>query len=132
MQKLNDWRPQALALLRIVMALLFIEHGTVKAFGFPTAMPGMAHLPPLLATASAIELILGTLILLGLFTRLAAFICSGEMAVAYFLFHFPHSFWPIVNQGGEAIIFCFFFLYLVFSGPGAWSLDSLRGKSAAA
>jgi len=126
---LSRWQPQVLALLRIVAALLFIEHATVKFFGFPMAFPMPGPLPPMLLAAGAIELIAGSLILIGLFTRLAAFIASGEMAVAYWLAHGSKSIWPIVNQGEAAILFCFVFLYLAAAGPGAWSVDAARFRS---
>jgi len=88
-------------------------------------------LPTLLAVAGAIELVGGFLITIGLFTRLAAFICSGEMAVAYFYGHFPKGFWPAANMGEAAILFCFVFLYLAAAGPGAWSVDHMRMKAPA-
>ena len=126
---LSRWQPQLLALLRIVAGLLFLEHGVMKLFHFPAAqIPG--PLPPLLVVAAVIELVTGVLIVLGLFTRLAAFIASGEMAVAYFLQHFPKSFWPGINQGDAAILYCFIFLYIAAAGAGAWSIDSARMKSA--
>ena len=127
---LSRWQPQILALLRIVVGLLILEHATQKFFGFPApfAMPG--PLPPMLIAAGAIELVGGVLITLGLFTRLAAFIVSGEMAVAYFIGHFPQGFWPVVNKGEPAILFCFVFLYLAAAGPGAWSIDGARARSA--
>jgi putative oxidoreductase len=126
---LSRWQPQALALLRIVAAFLFLEHGVMKLFHFPAPqIPG--PLPPLLMVAAVIELVAGTLIAIGLFTRLAAFVASGEMAVAYFMGHFPKSFWPGINMGDAAILFCFIFLYLAAAGPGAWSIDSLRTRNA--
>jgi putative oxidoreductase len=113
--------------LRIVTALLFLEHGMMKLFHFPAPqMPG--PLPPLLVVAAVIELVAGVLIALGLFTRLAAFVASGEMAVAYFMGHASKSFWPGINMGDAAILFCFVFLYLAAAGPGAWSIDGLRLK----
>ena len=125
---LQRWQPQLLAVLRIVTALLFLEHGTMKLFHFPAAqMPG--PLPTLILIAAFIELVAGVLIALGLFTRLAAFIASGEMAVAYFMGHFPRSPWPGVNEGDAAILFCFVFLYLVAAGPGAWSVDGARYRA---
>ena len=123
---LAPWRPHLLGILRVVAGLLFIEHATVKFFGFPTAFPMPGPLPPPLIAAGLIELVGGALITLGLFSRLAAFVASGEMAAAYFLFHFPKSFWPIVNQGEPAILFCFVFLYLAAAGPGALSIDGMR------
>jgi putative oxidoreductase len=126
---LTRWQPQLLALLRIVAGLLFLEHGTMKLFHFPAAqMPG--PLPMLMMVAAVIELVAGVLITLGLFTRLAAFIASGEMAVAYFMGHFPKSPWPGVNMGDAAILFCFVFLYLAAAGAGAWSVDGARVRNA--
>lgn len=126
MTDLARWSPQALALLRIIAALLFMEHGLMKLFDFPAPQPGVPDaLPPLLIAAAAIEAIGGALIAVGLGTRIAALVCSGEMAVAYFTAHFPHSVWPALNDGDAAILFCFIFLYLVFAGPGAWSVEAL-------
>ena len=125
-----EWSPRILSVLRIIAGLLFLEHGLMKLVGFPAAMPGMDHLPPLLLAAGTIELVCGVLIALGLFTGIAAFIASGEMAVAYFMGHMSHGFWPALNQGEAAILFCFIFLYLVFAGPGEWSVDALRGGAA--
>ena len=126
---LSRWQPQLLAILRIVTGLLFLEHATSKFFAFPVPFP-VQPLPPLLMAAGAIELVAGILITLGLFTRLAAFIASGEMAVAYFYGHYPNGFWPIENMGEGAILFCFVFLYLAAAGPGAWSIDGARTRSA--
>jgi putative oxidoreductase len=126
---LSRWQPQLLALLRIVTGLLFLEHATQKFFAFPVPFP-MLPLPPLLMAAGVIELVAGAFIVLGLFTRLAAFIASGEMAIGYFMMHFPQGFWPVVNKGEAAIMFCFIFLYLAVAGPGAWSIDSARMKNA--
>jgi putative oxidoreductase len=127
---LSRWQPQLLALLRIVTGLLFLEHATQKFFGFPAPFPMPGPLPPLLVAAGVIELVAGVLVTLGLFTRLAAFIAAGEMAVAYFMMHFPQGFWPAVNKGEAAILYCFIFLYLAAAGAGAWSIDSARVKSA--
>jgi putative oxidoreductase len=121
---LEKWQPQLLALLRVMTALLFMEHGTAKLFHFPVPQPGAPDpLPLLLLAAAVIEVIGGILVALGLFTRLAAFLMAGEIAIGYFLFHFPQSFWPIVNQGDAAILFSFIFLYIAAAGPGAWSVD---------
>jgi putative oxidoreductase len=123
--RLNAYAPHFLAILRIVAALLFIAHGTSKLFGWPSA--GMQ--PPLMSLfglAAIIEVVGGVLIVIGLFTRPAALIMSGEMAVAYFMAHSPKDFFPINNAGESAVLFCFVFLYLVFSGPGAWSIDGQR------
>lgn len=118
--------PAMLSVLRIMTALLFLEHGLMKIVHFPAAFPG--PLPPLLVAAGAIEIVTGALIAVGLFTRTAAFIASGEMAIGYLFFHMPKSFWPAVNQGDGAILFCFVFLYLAFAGAGAWSVDGLIKK----
>jgi len=125
---LSRWQPQLLAILRIVVGLLFLEHATQKFWGFPVPFPMSGPLPPLILAAGTIELIAGILVTIGLFTRLAAFIASGEMAVAYFYGHFPKGFWPAENMGEAAILFCFVFLYLAAAGPGAWSLDGARTK----
>ena len=109
--------------------LLFLEHALSKFFAFPVPFP-VHPLPPMLLAAGVIELVAGVLVTLGLFTRLAAFIASGEMAVGYFMMHFPKGFWPLVNKGEAAILFCFIFLYIVAAGPGAWSIDSARMKNA--
>jgi putative oxidoreductase len=94
-------------------------------------MPGPGGpLPTMIMAAGAIELVGGALIALGLFTRPAAFLASGTMAVAYFMAHAPKSFWPAVNMGEAAILYCFIFLYLAFAGPGSWSVDALRGRAA--
>ena len=129
MPNLAVWSPRVLSLLRIFAGLLFIEHGLMKAVHFPIAQPGVPDpLPPLLVAAAAIEIVGGALITLGLFTRIAALICSGEMAIGYFMYHFPHSVWPGANQGSEAILYCFIFLYLAFAGGGEWSLDAAVRK----
>jgi putative oxidoreductase len=128
---LEKYQPQLRAILRIVVALLFMEHGLAKLFHFPVAQPGAPDpLPTILLAAAIIEVVAGGLIVLGLFTRLAAFIAAGEMAVAYFMFHAPNGFWPIVNMGEGAILYCFVFLYLAAAGPGAWSVDAARVKNA--
>ena len=122
------------SLLRIVAGLLFICPGGMKLFGWFGGMPGPAGkggLPPLLLAAAIIEVVGGTLIVLGLFTRPVAFIASGEMAFAYFMGHFPKGFWPIQNQGQPAVLFCFIFLFLWANGPGTFSLDHVirRGRA---
>jgi putative oxidoreductase len=128
---LEKYQPQLRAVLRIVVALLFMEHGLAKLIHFPVPQPGApSHLPPLLLAAAVIEVVAGALITLGLFTRLAAFIAAGEMAIAYFMVHFPQGFWPIVNMGEGAILYCFVFLYLAAAGPGAWSIDGARMRNA--
>lgn len=131
MPSLDQWSPRVLSLLRIVSALLLIEHAMMKFFLFPAALPGLsAPLPSIIIAAGVIELVGGSLLALGLFTRPAAFIASGMCAVAYFMAHAPNSFWPAVNQGEVAILFCFIFLYLFFSGPAAWSVDAVMRSKA--
>src|SRR5215475_8641279 len=132
MSQLEIWSPRVLAALRIITALLFIEHGLMKLVAFPAAVPGLpSPLPTILVVAALIEIVGGALIAVGLFTRIAAFICSGEMAAAYFISHAPQSFWPALNGGDAAILFCFVFLYLVFAGAGAWSVDQFLRRDAA-
>jgi putative oxidoreductase len=124
---LSRWQDQLHALLRIIAGLLFLEHGTAKLFAFPVPQMGVPDpLPTMLVAAAVIELVFGVLIVLGLFTRLAAFIAAGEMAVAYFIGHFPRGFWPVANMGDAAILFCFVFLFIAAAGPGAWSVDGAR------
>jgi putative oxidoreductase len=125
LDRLLMWAPRVLSVLRIVAALLFMEHGLMKVFHFPAAQPGAPDpLPPMLVAAAWLEIIGGALLVLGLFTRPVAFILSGQMAVAYFLAHASQGFWPALNGGEAAILFCFVFLNLVFAGPGEWSLDA--------
>jgi putative oxidoreductase len=117
--------PYALSILRIVAALLFLEHGTSRLFAFPSPLPT----PPLFSLywfAGSIEFIGGLLLLFGLLTRPAALIMSGEMAFAYFLSHAPHGFFPILNRGDGAILYCFVFLYIAFAGSGPLSIDAWR------
>lgn len=126
MAALNRFSPQTLGALRVVAGLLFLAHGLVKVAGFPAgAYPGQQHLGSLFGVAGMIEIALGALIALGLFSRTAAFLASGEMAVGYFLVHAPKSFFPAVNQGDAAVLFSFIFLFLATAGPGAFALDGL-------
>jgi putative oxidoreductase len=131
--------PLALALLRIVAGVLFLEHGLIKLIGFPPdVQPGpipfdldaILHWSPggQFWVAAVIETLTGALLILGLFTRFAAIIASGEMAVAYWQFHFSRGPWPAGNEGDAAILFCFVFLYIFFAGPGALSLDGSGKK----
>jgi len=127
-----SWAPRFLSILRIVCGLLFIPLGTMKIFAWPMGMPpdnSTAQLLSQTGIGGMLEVVGGALILLGLFTRPVAFILSGEMAVAYWQFHAPMGFWPMVNQGQPAILFCFIFLYLSAAGAGPWSLDALRGQT---
>ena len=123
------YAPYVLSIVRIVAALLFFEHGLSRLLGFPSPLPTPA-LFSLYWFAGAIELAGGALLALGLFTRLAAFIMSGEMAFAYFLSHAPHDFFPILNRGDGAILYCFIFFYIAFAGAGPWSLDARLRKRA--
>jgi putative oxidoreductase len=121
------WAPRALAALRIIAGVLFLAHGVVKLWGFPEgAQPGQVELLSLFGIGAVMEVVGGALLIAGLFTRPTAFLLSGEMAVAYFLFHAPSSLYPAVNGGDAAILFSFIFLYLFTAGPGAWSLDRAR------
>jgi putative oxidoreductase len=132
LSKLDRYAPHALAALRIMTSLLMIQHATMKFFAFPGPLPMPGPLPGIIVAAGVIRLVTGTLILFGLFTRPAAFLASGTMAAAYFLGHATQGFWPALNQGEAAIMFCFAFFTLIFTGPGAWSLDSLRRNKSAA
>jgi putative oxidoreductase len=125
------WSPQALSILRIMVGLLFLEHGTQKLLGFPPSPNLGPALFSLSGLQGVIELLGGLLILAGLFTRPVAFVLCGDMAVAYFMAHAPKSFFPMLNGGDAAILYCFVFLYLVFAGAGAWSVDEAleRGSS---
>jgi putative oxidoreductase len=123
---LTAWSPQLLSILRIVIALLFVFHGTAKLFGFPSG--NAAPLMSKFGVAGALEIVGGALLLLGLFTRPVAFVVSGEMAVAYFTAHAPRGLYPIANGGEAAVLFCFVFLYLAAAGGGPWSLDAARGR----
>jgi putative oxidoreductase len=129
--KWRSWAPYLLSTLRIVAAFLFMQFGTAKLFGFPAPiMPGGGTAPfgSLAWVAAFLEAFGGALLLLGLFTRPVAFVLSGEMAVAYFMGHAPQGFWPVLNQGHPAVLFCFTFLYLSAAGPGPWSLDAMRER----
>jgi putative oxidoreductase len=120
----DRWAPLLLSILRIVSGLIFLEHGTQKLLGFPA---GPAPMPPpmtLFWFGGILEMVGGVLILIGLFTRPVAFLLAGEMAVAYWMFHYPKGFFPAVNMGDAAILFCFVFLYLSAAGPGPWSVDA--------
>lgn len=116
------WAPRMLSVLRIVTALLFMQHGSQKLFGFP-GDGSTVNLMSLMGLAGVLELFGGLLVLLGLFTRPVAFILAGQMAVAYFMVHAPQGFWPLLNRGEPAALFCFIFLYLCTAGGGTWSVD---------
>jgi putative oxidoreductase len=128
---LATWSPRLLSVLRIVAALLFLQHGLAKLLHFPhVAMFDQLQLFSLLGLAGVIELVGSVLLFIGLFTRPVAFIMSGEMAVAYFMAHAPRGFFPILNQGELALLFCFVFLYLAAAGGGPWSVDAVLGERA--
>jgi putative oxidoreductase len=119
------WAPRVLSLLRIVSALIFMEHGTQKLLNFPPRAGGGAgpELFSLYGLAGSLEIVGGILLIIGLFSRPVAFILAGEMAFAYWMGHAPRNVFPILNGGDAAILYCFVFLYIAFAGGGAWSLD---------
>jgi putative oxidoreductase len=127
--RLTAYSPTALAVFRVVFGLLWLCHGLSKIIGWPVGPASAVGVYPDYYSGW-IELITGVLITLGLFTRIAAFVASGEMAVAYFTVHLPHGFIPLVNHGEDAVLFCFGFLLLVFIGPGAYALDNHRSAAA--
>jgi putative oxidoreductase len=123
------WAPRVLSVLRIIVGLILLQYGLAKLLGWPAVQIfEELKLFSLFGIAGIFELVGGTLLVLGLFTRPVAFILSGEMAAAYFIEHFPHSFFPIQNEGDLAVTLCFTFLYLSFAGGGPWSLDAIMGK----
>ena len=115
------WAPRILSVLRITSAMLFMEHGTLKILGFPASDRPAPELLSLSGMAGVLELFGGALLVVGLFTRPVAFLLSGQLAFAYFIAHAPRSFYPVLNGGDAAILYCFVFLYFVFSGGGTWS-----------
>jgi putative oxidoreductase len=120
------WQPRVLSVLRIVVAFLYIEHGSMKLLHYPPSeMFKGLQLFSLIGLAGVLELFGGALLFVGLFTRPVAFILSGEMAVAYFMAHAPHGFFPVVNKGEAAVFYCFVFFYFFFAGGGEWSVDAL-------
>ena len=127
---LSKYSSQILGVTRIVVGLLFLEHGLMKLVGFPAPM-GQGPLAPMLLAAGLIEVVGGALVALGLFSRCAAFVCSGEMAFAYFMVHAPRGFFPLLSGGEPAVFYCFAFLYLAAAGGGAWSLDNAWRRRAA-
>lgn len=127
---LETWAPHLRSALRVVAAFLFMAHGTQKLFGAPATGPrDPIELLSLMGAAGVLETFGGLLLLLGLFTRPVAFILSGQMAVAYFLRHQPQGFWPILNRGELAALYCFLFLYLAAAGGGPWSVDARRRRT---
>jgi putative oxidoreductase len=125
--------PQFLSLLRIVAAAIFLTSGTTILFAFPAGMPpdgkAVGSLMTQVGIGGLLEAVGGLLLLVGLFTRPVAFVMAGEMAVAYFQFHFPASVWPTINQGVAAILYCFVWLYISAAGPGPWSIDAARRRA---
>ena len=124
---LTSWAPQVLSVTRCVAGLIFMAHGTQKILGFP-ATERMPEAFSMLWTAGVIELVCGALLVVGFLTRPAAFLASGLMAFAYWIAHAPRDVFPANNGGDAAILYCFLFLYLVFAGPGPWSLDAARKR----
>jgi putative oxidoreductase len=124
----DRYAPQALSLLRIVAALLFLLHGTSKLLGFPASEMPMPPTGSLLWIGGVLELVGGLMLLFGILSRPVAFVLAGEMAVAYWMFHAPQSTFPSVNGGDAAILFCFVFLYIAAAGPGSWSADASLGR----
>jgi len=122
--------PYILSIMRMVAAFMFMQNGTMKLFSFPMAMPAGNTAPMFSQTwiGGVLEVFGGALMLLGLFTRPVAFILAGEMAVAYFQFHHPQSFWTLINGGQPAVLYCFLWLYYSAAGPGPWSLDAMRKR----
>jgi putative oxidoreductase len=126
--RLTPWTPKVLSILRIVAGLIFLEHGTQKLLGFPPGEHAGPAAMSLIWWAGVIELVAGVLITIGLFTRGTAFIASGMCAAAYWMAHAPQNPFPVNNQGDAAILYCFVFLYLVFAGPGPWSVDAMMRR----
>ena len=122
---LSAWSPRLLSVLRIVTAFLFIAHGTQKLFGFPVPRSSPLELWSMIGVAGVLETAGGALLLVGLLTRPVAFVMSGLMAFAYFIAHAPQDFWPLVNRGELAALYCFVFLYFAAAGGGPWSIDHL-------
>jgi putative oxidoreductase len=120
--RIEMWRPYVLSILRIVIGLLFLQHGLSKVFNFPAPSP-VPSLSGLMILAAFLETVGALLFVVGAYTRIVAFILSGEMAFAYFMAHAPRSFYPVVNSGELAVIYCFIFLYFAFAGGGPWSVD---------
>lgn len=125
---LASWTPRVLSLLRFMSGLLLLQHGTQKILSFPPSGRPAVEIASLTGVSGLIELVCGVLLVLGLFSRPAAFIASGFTAVAYFMVHAPQNFFPIINGGELAALYCFVFFYLFFAGPGPWSLDAQLKK----
>jgi len=128
MNFLKPYSDQLLSVLRIMSGLLFLQHGTTKYLSFPVTKMSGASPMTMSGAAGLIELVGGVLLAIGLFTRPVAFILSGTMAVAYFYAHHPRGFFPIINAGELAVLYCFVFLYIAAAGGGAWSIDRMRSR----
>jgi len=124
-----EWSPRLLSVIRIIAGLMFMQHGLTKYFAFPLPTPAGFQAASMVGAAGVIEIVAGALIAAGLFARIAAFLASGEMAIGYFMYHFPKGFFPQANGGELAIFYCFFFLYIALEGPGPWSVDAARSRS---
>jgi putative oxidoreductase len=130
--KWSSWAPYWLSVLRIVAAFMLIPAGTMKLFAFPAGMPPDGGVAPIMSQiwiGGVLEVLGGALLLFGLFTRPVAFVLSGMLAVAYWQFHAPNGFWPTMNGGVPAALYCFVLLYISAAGAGPWSLDAMRGKN---
>ncbi|MEZ5866184.1 MAG: DoxX family protein [Geminicoccaceae bacterium] len=132
MMFLSPFRPQLLSVFRIMAALLILQHGTTKILDFPVGPMNDVPLTGAIGIAGFFELVFGALLAIGLFSRLSAFILSGLTAAAYWLAHAPQGFFPLLNGGELAALYCFAMLYLAAAGPGPWSVDALRGSESAA
>jgi putative oxidoreductase len=133
-RRLSAWTPKLLSVLRIMAAFLFIQYGTTKLFAWPGAVMlngATVQVASLIGVAAVLETFGGLLLLAGLFTRPVAFLLAGEMAAAYFMGHAGRGFWPVLNQGSIAVLFCFVWLYISAAGPGPWSLDALMRRTEA-
>ena len=128
-QTAATWAPRVRSILRIMTGLLFLQHGTMKYFNFPPSDFFVGGLDTTMRLAGGIELIGGVLMIIGLLTRPVAFICSGFTAAAYFMAHAPQGFFPVLNEGELAVLYCFVFLYFACAGAGPWSVDAARGKA---
>jgi putative oxidoreductase len=129
--KWSSWGPYLQAVLRIVAAFFFLQAGTMKLFAWPVGVPpdgGTVELLSQIGVGAVLEVVGGLLMMVGLATRPVAFVLAGEMAVAYFQFHFPQGFWPVENNGFAAVLYCFVWLYFSAAGAGPWSLDARRGR----
>ncbi|MEO8451705.1 MAG: DoxX family protein [Gemmatimonadota bacterium] len=130
-ERWKSWAPYLLSVLRIVMAFLFFQYGSAKVLAFPGAIvPGGGTVPltSIWGIGGSVEMVGGLLLLVGWFTRPVAFVVAGEMAVAYFIGHAKNGFWPLLNGGVPAVVFCFLWLYVSAAGPGPWSIDALRSR----